>query len=464
MVLIWLSLYSLLGRWYGNSDPKYDEACLGKLFGQADKETLEYANECHFVFRMQTWPLSLTPQQIYAEMIRIEMDDPNDEIAESIEQIKSREYEMFQIAGSDLMGLTLKDFLGKTFWVDYNDFNGDARKMTNKHTHILASFINMNNRWELNGPSLWTNPNKKHSQMYLEELQQHHHWMNDYVGQYDEFIKKHRGERLYFFRDAKDYFKWTKEDLGMKDTEIPPEFEDIKEPMACFFENNGQTTCCLNAKCIKHPNNPYYDKSYAEENSLAFIGNTTSCSPDMLLYMFEHRLLPDAMFNDIRGRKHGRQLMQENLEFMGRCMRRDIKSQQVFYRPTKTLDKGGEDVPVERYNTKLKYEDFVLAIDEENTILSKARKEWRVVRADNTKTIIEDVEKGKTFEMNTRDLYEAHLHLEENDIQISTVSPYVGKENASAASALLYNIVGRGQSFNNLRKFTNEVLKYLKLK
>ena len=85
MVLIWLSLYSLLGRWYGNSDPKYDEACLGKLFGQADKETLEYANECHFVFRMQTWPLSLTPQQIYAEMIRIEMDDPNDEIAESIE-------------------------------------------------------------------------------------------------------------------------------------------------------------------------------------------------------------------------------------------------------------------------------------------------------------------------------------------------------------------------------------------
>ena len=51
--------------------------------------------------------------------------------------------------------------------------------------------------------------------------------------------------------------------------------------------------------------------------------------------------------------------------------------------------------------------------------LSKARKEWRVVRADNTKTIIEDVEKGKTFEMNTRDLYEAHLHLEENDIQIS---------------------------------------------
>ena len=100
----------------------------------------------------------------------------------------------------------------------------------------------MNNKWELNGPSLWMNPSKKHYQMYLEDLQEHHHWMHDYVEQYDEFIKKHRGERLYFFRDAKDYFKWTKEDLGMKDTEMPPEFAIVEEPMACFFENNGQPT------------------------------------------------------------------------------------------------------------------------------------------------------------------------------------------------------------------------------
>ena len=40
----------------------------------------------------------------------------------------------------------------------------------------------------------------------------------------------------------------------------------------------------------------------------------------------------------------------------------------------------------------------------------------------------------------------------------------VGKEIAPAASALLYNIVGQGQSFNNLRKHTHEILKFLKLK
>ena len=454
MVLIWLGLNSFLGHWYGNPDPKNDEAGLGKLFGQTNKETLEYANECHIVFRIQTWPLSLTPQHI-----------SNDEIAKSIEQIENKPYEMFQIVGNDLMGLTLKDFQGKTFWVDYSDFVGDARKMTTKHTHILASFIKLNTKWELNGPSLWLNPGQKLYQMYLDDLRNHHSWMHDYVGQFDEFINKHHNERLCFFRNGKEYVKWWKDELGMQDSDLFDEVKKSKDAMACFFEYNGQTTCCMDAECIKHPDNPCYDKSYAEENSLTFIGNTTSCSPDMLLYMFEHKLLPDAMFNDITGRKHGRQLMQENLEFVARCMRRDIKSSQVFYKRTgSVLDNNDANVPIERYNSKLSYDAFVDAINEEDIVLSKARKEWQVVRVDNTKTIIRDVDKGINYEMRTRDLYEAHLALEKEDIQISAVTPFVGKENASAASALLYNIVGKGQAFNNLRKNVNKMLKYLKMK
>ena len=468
MVLIWLSLNSFLGRWYSNPNPKYDEAGLGKLFnqtGQGDKDTLEYANECHIVFNIQTWPLSLTPQQIYAEMIRIDMDDPDDEIADSIEKIENKPYEMFQIVGSDNMGIKLKDFLGNTFKVEYGDFVDDVRKLAKKHTHILASFIKLYKRWELNGPSLWINPSQKHAQMYLDELKEHHSWMHDYVGQYDWLINKHHGERLYFFRNAKEYLRWVKDEMGMKDTELISGIENRKEPMACFFEYNGQATCCFDAEIIKHPDNPSYDKSYAEENSLKFIASTESCSPDMLLYMLEHNLLPDAMFNDIKGRQHGRQLMQENLEFMARCMRRDIKSTKVFHKRTDWNENEDVDVvPIDKYQSKLSYNNFVDAIDEENIVLSKARKEWQVVRVDNIKTVIRDVDNQKEYEMRTRDLYEAHIHLKKDEIQISTVTPFVGKENASAASALLYNIVGQGQAFNNLRKYAHEIFKNLKLK
>ena len=463
-VLIWLSLYSLLGRWYTNPNPKDDEAGLGKLLQQASKETQEYANECHIAFNMQTWPLSLTPQQIYAEMIRIDMDDPNDEIAQAIEQIKVKPFEMFQIMGNDSMGIKLKDFLGETFRVNYSDFNGDAQKLCKKHSHLFASFINLNNKWELNGPNLWMNPSKKHYQMYLEELQKHHHWMHDFKGQYDDFIAHQNGERIYFFRNGKEYMKWVKEKLLIENIDILADMENVKTPIATFFEDNGQTTTCFDAECIKHPDNPCYDKSYAEENALNYIGNPQTCSPGMLMYMLDHRLLPDAMFNDIRGRAHGRKLMQENLEFIARCMRRDIKTLQVFHKRTDTDHNDDTEVPLDRYNTKLSYDEFVDKIYDEDIVLSKARKEWQVVESDNTKIIIRDVDKQKDYEIRTRDLYEAHLHLNREDIQIATVAPFVGKENASAASALLYNIVGQGEAFNNLRKHFSEIIKNLKLK
>lgn len=463
MVLIWLSLYSLLGRWYSNPNPKDDEAKLGKLFAQANKETLEYANECHIVFNIQTWPLSLTPQQIYAEMIRIDMDDPDDELAEAIEQMEVKPYEMYQIAQNDRSELTLKDFQGKTFKVSYNDFAGDAKKLARQHTHILASFIKLNKGWEVNGPSLWMNPSDKHYQMYLEELRTHHYWMHDYVGQYDELINRHHGERLYFFRNGKEYLEWAKDEVGIHDTGMIAErLEEQKHPMVCYFEDNGQTTTCFDAECIKHPDNPCYDKAYAEENVLNFIGTTHCCSPGMLLYMLEHDLMPDAMFNDIKGRAHGRRLMQDNLEFMARCMRRDLKTDKVFHKRTAT-EETEEDSSLDRYHTKRSYDDFVDMIAAENVILSKARKEWKVVRADNTQVVIRDVDKRKNYKIRTRDLYEAHLNLEQNDIQISTVAPFVGKENAPAASALLYNIVGRGQAFNNLRKYAQKIFKNLKL-
>ena len=109
---------------------------------------------------------------------------------------------------------------------------------------------------------------------------------------------------------------------------------------------------------------------------------------------------------------------------------------------------------------KMSYEKFVDMIDAEEIVVSRSRKEWEVVMADNVSTVICDVEKDKDFEMPTRDLYEAYLALDKNDIQIATVAKYVGKQNAPAASALLYATVGQGQGFNNLRKVVNEAVEH----
>jgi DNA-directed RNA polymerase specialized sigma24 family protein len=44
--------------------------------------------------------------------------------------------------------------------------------------------------------------------------------------------------------------------------------------------------------------------------------------------------------------------------------------------------------------------------------------------------------------------------------RLAALVPFVGKDNAPAASALLYNIVGQGQAFNAFRKMVNDAVEH----
>ena len=456
LVLIWLSRYCCLGRWHTNTQPDEDPN-LRTLFQSADKDTLLYAGECFSLFDKPVWPLSLMPQHIYAEMIRLDMDDPDDELADAIDHMEWKPFAIYQVVDTDGQRVRLKDFNGDTFSVSQSDFMGNVRQLARQNTHLAGAFICLSGVWRLNGPSLWSSPTKKQQESYLEKRKQEYSIQHDYVGQYDSFIAKHGGERLYFFRDAEDYMQWMETELGLQRTKLPVPDDYLTQPLASFFEDNGAICQCFDAKAIRHPDNPYYDKAFAGEHGMAFVGGDT-CSPGMLLHLLRHDLLPDAMFNDIRGREHGRLLMQDNIEFVARCLCRNIESSEVVRPRTHQLDTSNEESVMEKFMNKKPYEKFVDMIDAEEIIVSRSRKEWEVVMADNVLTVIRDVEKDKEYEMQTRDLYEAYLALDKNDIQIATVAKYVGKQKAPAASALLYATVGQGQGFNNLRKVVNEAV------
>lgn len=269
-------------------------------------EELTYANECYYVFKERTWPLSLTPQRIYAEMIRLDMDDDDDPMAAAIEGIRCKPFAIYKIMGCKSHSMQLQDPFGETFSVNLNGFFGDVRKLSRQNSHIEGAFITMGSQWEVNGPSLWLNPSPKHYDKYVVEEREKHSWMNDFSGQYDWYINAHGGERLYFFHNVKEYGKWLETDLklNMKDFHLPL---DKDYPVASFFEDNGQMTLCGQVNCIKHPDNPCYNPVEAQELALSFLCDTEVASPGQLLYLMEHECLPDALFNDVRGWEHGRQ-------------------------------------------------------------------------------------------------------------------------------------------------------------
>lgn len=326
-VLVWLSQYSPLGRWFTNNN-KEQVSNLLKIMPNTDKDTLSYASSCYALCEHRTWPLSVSSQSVYAEMIRIEMDNPNDELASAIEQIQFKPFTIYEVVEADMFSICLKNHLGNTIRINANEFLGDIKKLTKQNTHLAGSFIGLNNEWKLNGPCIWSNPKKKDIEIHFEKARQNHHYMNDFRGQFDEFIKEHGGERLYFFRNVKEYELWLNKELQLDTKDIS--FSNLpKQPFATFIEDNGQTTICFDIQCIKHPLNTSYNSSEALEYAIGLISSTSFCSSDLLRYLMKHDMLPDAMFNDTRGREHGCKLMQDNMEFMARCMRRDITTDSI---------------------------------------------------------------------------------------------------------------------------------------
>lgn len=210
---------------------------------------------------------------------------------------------------------------------------------------------------------------------------------------------------------------------------------------------------------MKSPDNPYYDKGKAEEGALTLCLMPEGSHPDLVLYLIEHDLVPDAMFNDINGKDHGRLLLQDNLDFMVRCMRRDIESDKAVrrrYETSLTDDNANDDF------RKVNFDTFVGILSKEKTVRSKANKAWRLISCDKTTTVIRDVDRRRDFTMPTINLYTAYIGIDKDDIQVSTVSQYVGSTNAPAASALLYNTVGKGVQWNEMRKSMERLAKLMK--
>lgn len=459
-VLVWLSRYCPFGRWHTNLSYDNQMSEIKRLMPTADKSMIAYASDCYAMVKQRTWPLSVAPQHVYAEMIRLEMDDPEDELAADIDCMDFKSFGIYEVTGNFDGKVYLKDFLGETFHVNQSDFFGDVRKLAVQNTHLAASFICLNGVWRLNGPCVWSKPAKKQLEKHLERLRQQHHVMNDYRGQYDEFIARHGGERLYFFRNTQEQEKWIREELQLNLENVPLSAEYISRPIAVFFEDNGQMTTCFNARCINHPDNPYYDRDDAEEYGLGFVMTRSYCSTGLLFHLMKHDMLTDAMINDIRGREYGRQTLQDNMDFMARCMRRDIPTDEVIRQRFFRVSEEEDDSMTTLDNGEYTFEEFVKLIAAENVVLSKARKKWEVVRTNRTTTVIRDVDKRIDHQIPTQNLYAAYLTLEPTQIQVAALVPFVGKEKAPAASALLYNIVGQGKSFNNLRKMMQQMMSH----
>mgnify|MGYP000043637772 FL=1 len=90
-----------------------------------------------------------------------------------------------------------------------------------------------------------------------------------------------------------------------------------------FIPNLAEGKLCTIMDCaeyICHPDNPMYNKEKAKSHFL--ISDLDHVPGEFIRYAITHHLIPDFALNSNHGYTRGRQLAQENLDFLARTLRR----------------------------------------------------------------------------------------------------------------------------------------------
>ena len=154
-VMVWLQNRSYLGRWYSNAVMEADHYGVKNLFLRVNQQQIRELTEDNSVFEYRSWPLSIPATKAYAEMIRIDMDDPEDEVAAEIEKMEYAKLGIYKISGIDNENIIVEDFRKRRYNVLLDSFGEDIRRDAKICTHIFGSFFSFRGEWFTNGHSLF---------------------------------------------------------------------------------------------------------------------------------------------------------------------------------------------------------------------------------------------------------------------------------------------------------------------
>lgn len=451
-VIMWLESESFLGRWHNNR-PEDDEYHFEQIASTSQKSLVRYANMSVAAFDHQAWPLSLPAKSAYAEMLRIDSGDSDDPDAQQVEAIEFVGFCMMHVEGERNGMLLVSDFKGRQYEVDPQSSSINLLKQLKNNNAIASALFKYRDRWNVCGANGLVKIPDNDLQKAFEKVRQQDHIMHDFVGQYDNFIQAHGGQRIFFVKDINEYRRWTQKELGMSNSELLDQLMEscyMDDGYTIFFEENGQISFSHTAAGICHSDNPYYSDEDENDTDFAMVINEGYCSPGLLEYSLRNNLLPDASLKDYRGDEYGWQLMQENIDFLARCFRRDITKQEVFCPRRKVVLHTSDEAPWLEDSGRIPFKAFLTKISNVKVFVSPANKHWKLVKATQEVVSIKD-DRGKVVEIDTDGLYDAYYFLESYDYVIDNIKNYVPRNQASAALAVLHTVFGNGVFFSNMR-------------
>ena len=172
--------------------------------------------------------------------------------------------------------------------------------------------------------AMFTNPNEEYLEEYRETMADEERQKDNIKYTAELFLKASQGKPIVFVKGIDEFIDFQTNRMNSKVTEqFRKEMQrhlrqNAENEMAAFISDPkcGMLTITRAIPAIKAPNNPYYDKEYAQKNALSLIVDPDVIDYSALCTLLDNNYLPDAAFVSSNGYINGHELVQQNSQYM----------------------------------------------------------------------------------------------------------------------------------------------------
>lgn len=131
------------------------------------------------------------------------------------------------------------------------------------------------------------------------------------------FMQCNAHSRIAFFNDYKKLNQFLGKALDWDaEADNLPQLKNSHDFTLLCNENKGLLIGRDVARCICHPDNPFYDKDYARSNAFRMLSQRGFCPIDLTIFCLQNHLLPDLQWPGIAD---SNEFTLENADFIARC-------------------------------------------------------------------------------------------------------------------------------------------------
>ena len=282
--------------------------------GLEDESQEMYAIRSRLAFECKTGPLRLPVWEWYSMFLQFHGYDKE---GSAVKNIRVVEQQLFQLSENRNECLVFKDIRGCLYNVNKCDFNSLENVNLDGTPSCYMSLVKYNEKWYPNGLTSWQN-SKGVFEEYIKHIE-----TKENVAFNKELREINNGYSLMYFKDYDELSEFFNKNFKIADNVNMPEALREKSCFLLYIPTKGGLNIIPDAaRFVKDRNNPYYDAEYARWNSLHMLTSEETTSNEMIHFLIQNKMMPDMSLKSVKGIARGCQLLQDNMDFIARFMRK----------------------------------------------------------------------------------------------------------------------------------------------